>query len=91
MLLMGCALRREADYIPRWAVLPVNMLSYMTIMKKERLLPRSSSGSRAATNFHFIMHAEPEMRMCLSNMQKCFSEVRVINVDKRASWYIWQD
>ena len=38
--------------------------------------------------FHFIKHAEPEMRECLSNMQKCFSEVRVINVDKRASWYI---
>jgi len=31
--------------------------------------------------FHFIKNAEPEMKTC-------FSEVRVINVDVRAHWYI---
>lgn len=38
--------------------------------------------------FHFISHAEPEMRDCVSEMKKCFSEVRVVNVDTRGAWYI---
>ncbi|MDW7738650.1 MAG: class I SAM-dependent methyltransferase [Bacillota bacterium] len=38
--------------------------------------------------FHFIKHAEPEMRDCVTEMKNCFSEVKVIHVDKRASWYI---
>ncbi len=38
--------------------------------------------------FHFIKYAEPEMRDCVSEMKSCFSEVKVINVDTRAAWYI---
>lgn len=38
--------------------------------------------------FHFIKHAEPEMRDCAVEMKTCFSEVRSINVDLRAKWYI---
>jgi len=38
--------------------------------------------------FHFIRNAEPEMKDCVSEMERCFSEVKVVNVDKRASWYI---
>lgn len=38
--------------------------------------------------FHFIKHAEPEMKDCIFEMKACFSEVRVINVDVRANWYI---
>ncbi len=38
--------------------------------------------------FHFIKHAEPEMRDCVVEMKTCFSEVRAINVDVRAKWYI---
>ncbi len=38
--------------------------------------------------FHFIKHAEKEMKDCLVEMKTCFSEVSVINVDVRANWYI---
>lgn len=38
--------------------------------------------------FNFIQTAETEMRNCLSQMRKCFSHVEVIDVGKRASWYI---
>ncbi len=38
--------------------------------------------------FRFIRVAEKEMRQCVSDMEECFSEVRVINVDRRAAWYI---
>jgi ubiquinone/menaquinone biosynthesis C-methylase UbiE len=38
--------------------------------------------------FHFIKNAEPEMKDCVSEMRSCFSEVKVINVDTRAAWYI---
>ncbi len=38
--------------------------------------------------FHFIRHAETEMSDCVSEMKNCFSQVRVINVDIRANWYI---
>lgn len=38
--------------------------------------------------FHFIRHAETEMNDCVSEMKNCFSQVRVINVDIRANWYI---
>ncbi len=38
--------------------------------------------------FHFIGHAEPEMRACMTELKPCFSEVRVVNVGVRANWYI---
>ncbi|HZK10496.1 MAG TPA: class I SAM-dependent methyltransferase [Clostridia bacterium] len=38
--------------------------------------------------FHFIKHAEREMKDCLTEMTTCFSEVRVIQVGVRANWYI---
>ena len=38
--------------------------------------------------FRFIKDAENEMRHCVSEMKECFSEVEVVNVDSRASWYI---
>ena len=38
--------------------------------------------------FLFIRHAETEMNDCVSEMKNCFSQVRVINVDIRANWYI---
>ncbi|MBN1776208.1 MAG: methyltransferase domain-containing protein [Clostridiales bacterium] len=38
--------------------------------------------------FQFIKVAEDEMRNCVSEMKECFSHVRVIDVDKRAAWYI---
>ncbi len=38
--------------------------------------------------FHFIGHAQPEMRDCMTDLEPCFSEVRVINVGVRANWYI---
>jgi ubiquinone/menaquinone biosynthesis C-methylase UbiE len=38
--------------------------------------------------FRFIRSAEEEMTNCISEMKRCFSKVTVIDVDKRASWYI---
>ena len=38
--------------------------------------------------FHFVKHAETEMKDCLAEMRTCFSEVFVIQVDVRANWYI---
>ncbi len=38
--------------------------------------------------FRFIKNPKSEMEDCISDMKKCFSEVRVLDVDTRASWYI---
>lgn len=38
--------------------------------------------------FHFIRHAQPEMRDCMAELKPCFSEVRVVNIGTRANWYI---
>ncbi len=38
--------------------------------------------------FHFIRNAEPEMKDCVTEMKSCFSDVRVVDVDRRAAWYI---
>jgi len=38
--------------------------------------------------FNFIRSAESEMKNCVSELGKCFSEVKVVTVDKRAAWYI---
>lgn len=38
--------------------------------------------------FRFIKSAESEMKNCASELKGCFSSVAVIDVDKRAAWYI---
>lgn len=38
--------------------------------------------------FRFIKNPKGDMEDCVSEMEKCFSEVRVIDVDKRAAWYV---
>lgn len=38
--------------------------------------------------FRFIREAENEMNACVTELKSCFSEVRVIDVDTRAAWYI---
>ena len=38
--------------------------------------------------FHFINVAQRGMEECMSDMNECFSDVRVINVGARAAWYI---
>lgn len=38
--------------------------------------------------FHFIRHAKTEMIQCISENNPCFREVKVVNVDVRAAWYI---
>lgn len=40
--------------------------------------------------FRFIHIAEEEMGNCLDLLGKCFSDVRVLDVDKRAAWYLCQ-
>ncbi|NLZ14254.1 MAG: class I SAM-dependent methyltransferase [Thermotogaceae bacterium] len=38
--------------------------------------------------FNFIRKAESEMKACVFDMKACFSEVQVLEVGKRAAWYI---
>lgn len=38
--------------------------------------------------FHFIKNAETEMENCVSEMKKCFVDVKVVDVSPRAAWYI---
>ncbi len=38
--------------------------------------------------FHFIKNARPEMKECITDMKSCFSQVRKIDISKRAAWYI---
>ena len=38
--------------------------------------------------FRFILVAQKEMKNCVQDMKLCFSSVRVIDVDKRAAWYV---
>lgn len=38
--------------------------------------------------FRFIKNPRGDMEDCVSEMGKCFSEVRVLDVDKRAAWYV---
>lgn len=38
--------------------------------------------------FRFIKNPKGDLEDCVSEMGKCFSEVRVLDVDKRAAWYI---
>lgn len=38
--------------------------------------------------FHFIKHAEPEMKDCMKEMKNCFSDVRVLNIGKTSNWYV---
>lgn len=38
--------------------------------------------------FNFIKEAKEEMEQCVSDMKECFSEVRVVDVDTKAAWYI---
>ncbi|HNW45997.1 MAG TPA: class I SAM-dependent methyltransferase [Thermotogota bacterium] len=38
--------------------------------------------------FNFIRLAESEMKSCVFYLKECFSEVRVLEVGKRAAWYI---
>lgn len=38
--------------------------------------------------FHFIQHAEAEMKECRSQTGACFSSVRVVGAGANAAWYI---
>lgn len=38
--------------------------------------------------FRFIKDAENEMKHCAFEMKECFSEVKVVEVDSKAAWYI---
>ena len=38
--------------------------------------------------FGFIQNPKGEMESCMTELEKCFSDVTYVNVDKRAAWYI---
>ncbi len=56
--------------------------------KKRSLLTSIVEWMERGDYFHFIKVAESEMKECMSDLGKCFSDVRVINVGERADWYI---
>ncbi len=56
--------------------------------QKRSLFTNLIEGLEGGDYFHFIHHALPEMEDCLVAMQSCFSEVRMVEVDTRAAWYI---
>lgn len=39
--------------------------------------------------FHFIKDAKIEMEKCVSEMKECFSDIRVVDVNPKAAWYIF--
>ena len=46
------------------------------------------TSSERGDYFNFIRHAESEMKACVFDVKACFSEVQVLEVGKRAAWYI---
>lgn len=38
--------------------------------------------------FGFIQNPKGEMESCMTELEKCFSDVTLVNVDKRAAWFI---
>lgn len=38
--------------------------------------------------FEFIKNPKCEMENCVTELEKCFSNVTILNVDKRAAWYV---
>ncbi len=45
-------------------------------------------GLEGGDYIHFIQNAKAEMQNCVLETKPCFSEVKVVNVDERAAWYI---
>jgi len=56
--------------------------------KKRSLLVSIIEWIEGGDYFNFIKNAEPEMKECKLDLEKCFLDVRVLNVDIRANWYI---
>jgi ubiquinone/menaquinone biosynthesis C-methylase UbiE len=75
------------------------MYAEMTRIAKHRVIIYDYNGNRSLLTtiaewmergdyFNFIKNAEFEMNNCVVEKKKCFSEVKVINVDVQAAWYI---
>jgi len=56
--------------------------------KKRSLLTSIIEWMERGDYFNFIKSAELEMKECTIDFEKCFSDVKVLNVDVRANWYI---
>lgn len=56
--------------------------------KERSLLTSIVEWMEGGDYFRFIQQAEQEMKDCAAEMNNCFSEVRVIRVGPRASWYL---
>lgn len=56
--------------------------------RERSLLTSIAEWMEGGDYFRFIQLAEQEMKDCSCKMQNCFSEVRVIQVGPRASWYL---
>jgi len=56
--------------------------------KERSLLTSIVEWMEGGDYFRFIQQAEQEMKDCGAEMNNCFSEVRVIRVGPRASWYL---
>ncbi|MEA3424147.1 MAG: class I SAM-dependent methyltransferase [Bacillota bacterium] len=56
--------------------------------KKKSILTSIIEWLEGGDYFHFIKDAESEMKNCVLEMKTCFSDVKVVNVDVMANWYI---
>lgn len=56
--------------------------------KKKSMLTSIIEWLEGGDYFHFIKDAESEMKNCVLEMKTCFSDVKVVNVDVMANWYI---
>jgi ubiquinone/menaquinone biosynthesis C-methylase UbiE len=56
--------------------------------KERSLLTSIVEWMEGGDYFRFIQQAEQEMKDCVVEMSNCFSEVRVLRVGTRASWYL---
>jgi SAM-dependent methyltransferase len=56
--------------------------------KKQSFLTTIAEWLEGGDYFHFVKNTELEMKNCVFGKRECFSEVKVVNVDVQAAWYI---
>lgn len=78
---------RERMYAEMCRVSKMNVIIY-DYNQKRGLLTTLVEWFEGGDYFNFIKTAKVEMEECMIEMNRCFSDVRVLNVDERAAWYI---
>lgn len=78
---------RERMYAEMCRVSKRNVIIY-DYNQKRGLLTTLIEWLEGGDYFNFIKIAKVEMEECMIEMNRCFSNVRVVDVDTRAAWYI---